>query len=101
MVNKSSSLKIEIFSYNTKLLCVVLFIGIIGMGINDAYAAVPLFDTYVADDPDDADNVLSNGDTVTITFDIPTNATGSGIISQAEINANFSQKINCRKASKN
>lgn len=61
----------------------------LGIGINDAFAAIPQFDTYVADDPDNGDEILSNGDTVTITFDIATNATAGGTISQAEINANF------------
>jgi len=67
----------------------VISLGVSGFAFEDAFAAVPLFDTYVADDPDNADNVFSNGDTVTITFDIATNATGNGVISQAEINANF------------
>ena len=50
---------------------------------------MPLFDTYVANDPDDGDIILSNGDTVTITFDSATNATNGGSMSLAEINANF------------
>jgi len=54
-----------------------------------AFAAVPTFTTYVADDPDDADNILSAGDTLTIIFSEATNATAGGTISQAEINANF------------
>jgi len=57
--------------------------------IQHAYAAIPQFVTYVADDPDDGDAVFSNGDTITITFDIATNATGGGVISKAEIDANF------------
>ncbi len=71
------------------VLAVIVSIGIIGTGLNEAYAVVPLFDTYVADDPDNGDIVFSNGDTITINFDSATNATGNGLISQAEINANF------------
>lgn len=65
----------------------------LSIGFNAAYAAVPQFDTYVADDPDNGDVVLSDGDTVTITFDIPTNATANGAISQAEIDANFTDGV--------
>jgi hypothetical protein len=68
---------------------VIASVTLLGIGCNDAYAVVPLFDTYVADDPDDGDIVFSNGDTLTITFDSPTNATGNGLISRVEINANF------------
>ena len=70
------------------LLIAIASIGAISMA-NNAYAAVPLFDTYVADDPDDGDTIFSDGDTLTITFSIATNATGGGSISQAEIDANF------------
>jgi hypothetical protein len=55
----------------------------------DAFAAEPEFTLFVADDPDDLDTILSNGDTLTITFSEATNATNSGVISQAELIANF------------
>lgn len=71
------------------VLAVIVSIGIIGTGLNEAHAVVPLFDTYVADDPDNGDIVFSNGDTITINFDSATNATGNGLISQPEIDANF------------
>ena len=71
------------------MISVIVSLALLGIGYNDAYAVVPLFDTYVADDPDNGDIVFSNGDTLTITFDSATNATGNGLISQAEINANF------------
>jgi len=67
-------------------------IGIISIGLlgfNNAYADVPNIDTFVADDPDDGDTVLSDGDTLTIIFSLPINATASGTITQAEIDANF------------
>jgi hypothetical protein len=65
----------------------------LSIGFNEAYAAVPQFDTYVADDPDNGDTVLSDGDTVTITFNIATNATGNGLITQGEIDANFTDGV--------
>ena len=67
-------------------------IGIITIGLlgtNNAFADIPNIDTFVADDPDDGDTVLSDGDTLTITFSLPINATASGTITQAEIDANF------------
>ncbi len=75
------------------LLMAIASITLLGIGYNEAYAAVPQFNTYVADDPDNLDLVYSNGDTVTITFDIATNATGGGVISQAEIDANFTDSV--------
>ncbi len=42
-----------------------------------------------ADDPDNGDKVLSTGDTLTFSFDFPTNATAGGSMTLAEINANF------------
>jgi len=80
---------LEITHDLTKLLLIaIVSIGILGI-TNDAYAAIPQFDTFVADDPDDADNTFSDGDTLTINFDIATNATGSGTMTQSEIDANF------------
>lgn len=67
----------------------LLAITIATLTPNLAFAAVPQFDTYVADDPDNGDEVFSNGDTLTITFNIATNATGNGSISKAEIDLNF------------
>ena len=54
-----------------------------------AFAANPTFSTFVADDPDDGDTVYSNDDTLTITFDIPTNVTAGGDASQSHIDGNF------------
>lgn len=55
----------------------------------EAFALEPEFSLFVADDPDDLDTILSNGDTLTITFSEATNATNNGVISRAEIIANF------------
>jgi len=74
------------------VLAIIASLVIFGLSEN-AHAVVPLFDTYVADDPDNGDIVFSNGDTLTITFDSATNATGSGLISEAEINANFTDGV--------
>jgi len=71
------------------IIAVSLTIILISIPVQQAFAAEPQFLTYLADDPDDADNFLSAGDTLTITFNEATNATGGGAISQAEINANF------------
>jgi len=69
---------------------IILFtIGVIPSLTQDAFAAEPQFSTFVADDPDDLDTILSNGDTLTITFSVATNATNNGAISRAEIIANF------------
>ena len=76
-------------SKNTILVMGILSLGIMGLSLPQAFADPPEFTAFVADDPDDADNVYSNGDTLTITFDQATNATGGGAISQGEINANF------------
>ncbi|KAF6243352.1 hypothetical protein C6988_03670 [Nitrosopumilus sp. b1] len=64
-------------------------LGIFSTLTDDAFAAVPQFDTFVAADPDNGDLVYSVGDTLTINFDIATNATGGGTMTTAEINANF------------
>ena len=79
---------------NRKFILIITIIVSLGLfGFNEAYAAVPQFSTYVADDPDNLDLVYSDGDTVTITFDIATNATGGGLISQAEIDLNFTDSV--------
>ena len=59
------------------LIVAILAFVAISMPLQQAYSAPPVLQTFVADDPDDADNVYSDGDTFTITFDIPTNQTGT------------------------
>ena len=76
-------------SKNTLLVLAIFSLGIMGFAMQNAFADPPEFTAFVADDPDNADTVYSNGDTLTITFDQATNATGGGAISQGEINANF------------
>jgi len=55
----------------------------------DAFAASPTITAYVANDPDDADAVFSAGDTITITTDIPTNATVAAVTDPLFVTANF------------
>ena len=76
-------------SKNTILVLAIFSLGTMGFAIQNAFADPPEFTAFVSDDPDNADGVYSNGDTLSITFDQATNATGGGAISQAEINANF------------
>ena len=71
------------------LTIILLGIGFIPYLTSDAFAAEPEFSSFVADDPDDLDAVLSNGDTLTITFSEATNATNNGAMTRAEIIANF------------
>ena len=69
---------------------VLLFsIGFVPYLTQEVFAAEPEFNAFVADDPDDLDTILSNGDTLTITFSEATNATNNGAISRNEIIANF------------
>jgi len=72
-----------------KFLLLIGTIVFFGFAIDEAFADIPNIDTFVADDPDDGDTVLSDGDTLTITFSLPINATAGGTITQAEIDANF------------
>lgn len=67
----------------------VLSIGAISSVMPDAYAANPTVTSFLANDPDDGDNVFSNGDTILIVFDIGTNATNGGTMTPTEFNANF------------
>lgn len=78
------------FEHKTTMLLLITIssIGAISM-VTNAFADIPNIDTFVAGDPDDGDTVLSDGDTLTITFSLPINATASGTITQAEIDANF------------
>jgi len=56
----------------------------------DAFAVIPTITTFVADDPDDLDAVLSVDDRLFINFSgAGTNATVGGTITNAEIIANF------------
>lgn len=71
-------------------LTVILFtLGFVPYLTSDAFGAEPEFSSFVADDPNDLDAVLSNGDTLTITFSEATNATNNGAMTRAEIIANF------------
>ncbi|BDQ30565.1 hypothetical protein NZNM25_07940 [Nitrosopumilus zosterae] len=71
-------------------LTVILFtLGFVPYLTSYAFAAEPEFSSFVADDPDDLDAILSNGDTLTITFSEATNATNNGAMTRAEIIANF------------
>lgn len=54
----------------------------------DAFAASGISNA-TANDPDDADAVYSVDDTIIIAFPAPTNATGSGTMSNTEFRANF------------
>jgi len=74
---------------SVKFLIVIATLAVFGFAIDEAFADIPNIDTFVADDPDNGDTVLSDGDTLTITFSLPINATASGAITQAEIDANF------------
>ena len=76
-------------SKNALLVLTIFSLGAMSFAAQNAFADPPEFTVFVADDPDNADRVYSNGDTLTITFDQVTNATGGGVISQGEINANF------------
>jgi len=73
----------------SSFMIILFMIGFAPNLTQEAFAVEPQFSTFVADDPDDLDVILSNGDTLTITFDIATNATSSGAISQSELEANF------------
>lgn len=67
---------------NSILIISILAISFLGLGLNEAFAVRPDIQTFVA-----SDSVYSDGDTLTITFDIATNQTGAA--SQANINGNF------------
>jgi len=80
--------------FNSKNSTIVFFMILFSITLmpyltQDAFAAEPAFSLFVADDPDDGDTILSNGDTLTITFSEATNATNNGAISRAEMIANF------------
>jgi uncharacterized repeat protein (TIGR01451 family) len=53
----------------------------------------PSIASITADDPDNGDNVLSNGDTLTILFDIPTNAPLAGNTAQINGLLNFAHPL--------
>lgn len=56
----------------------------------DVFAAPPpSFSTAIANDPDDLDTVYSAGDTITITFSGPTNATAGNTMDNAAVIGNF------------
>ena len=64
------------------LIVAIAAISLLGLGLNEAFAVRPDIQSFVA-----SDSVYSNGDTLTINFDIPTNQTGAA--TQANINGNF------------
>ena len=69
---------------------VILFtLGFAPYLTQNVFAAEPAFSSFVADDPDDLDAILSNGDTLIITFSEATNATNNGAMTRSEIIANF------------
>lgn len=57
--------------------------------IQDVFADQATLQSWVANDPDDEDATYSVGDTLTITFDVNTNATNGGTATDTEIKANF------------
>jgi len=82
---------VKVFSIS-KLLgltVILLTFGLFPYLTSDVFAAEPEFSSFVADDPNDLDAILSNGDTLTITFSEATNATNNGAMTRAEIIANF------------
>jgi len=81
-LNKSKS-SISLFIF-----VVVLFtIGFAPYLTQEAFADQPTIDGFIVDDPDDGDTSYSVGDTITITFDVPTNQTG--VVTDANIFGNF------------
>jgi len=83
-LNKSRS-SISLFTF-----VVVLFtIGFAPYLTQDAYAVFSPLTSAVANDPNDADTVYSVGDTIAITFPVPTNSSASGTMSNTEFRANF------------
>jgi len=78
------------FVWLSAFVAILFTIGFVSYLTQEAFAVgEPAFSLFVANDPDDGDTVLSNGDTLTITFSEATNATNNGAISRAEIIANF------------
>jgi len=68
----------------------VLFaIGIVPYLTQDVFAASPTITAYIGNDPDDGDTVYGAGDTLTITTDIPTNATVGAVTNAAFVTGNF------------
>jgi len=73
----------------TAVTLIIFTLGFVPYVSQDVFASEPAFSSFVADDPDDLDAVLSNGDTLIITFSEATNATNSGTMTQTELTANF------------
>ena len=73
--------------YQRFFLIGIIVIGL--LGTNNAFGALGI-STAVANDPDDADAVYSVGDTITITFPAPVNASfADGTMTNTEFRANF------------
>ena len=62
----------------------------------EVFAAQPTITGYIANDPDDGDTTYGAGDTITITTDIPTNATIAviGDTNEAFVTGNFTFAVN-------
>ncbi|MBA4718795.1 MAG: hypothetical protein HRO68_06775 [Nitrosopumilus sp.] len=66
-----------------------LMIGTTGALTGDFGQTAPVLTTALANDPDNGDTVISDGDTVIFTFTNPTNSTVSGTMTAAEVTGNF------------
>ena len=67
------------FVWLSAFVAILFTIGFAPNLTQEAFAVgEPAFSLFVADDPDDGDTILSNGDTLTITFSEATNATNNG-----------------------
>ena len=75
------------------LLFLVTTLSITSILTDYAFADSPILSSYVANDPDDADTVYSDGDTLTITFNIPTNQSGTATSANILGNFTFSQPL--------
>lgn len=75
------------------LLFVIVTVSATSILTDYAFAISPQISTYVGNDPDDGDNVYSDGDTLTITFNIPTNQSGTATSANILGNFTFSQPL--------
>ena len=80
------------FSKSLGIFTLMIFLftlSIIPRLVSDVFADTLDISSWVANDPDDADAIYSDGDTLTLTFSANTNATNGGTMTDAEIKANF------------
>ena len=75
------------------LLFIIVTVSTASMLTDYAFAISPQISSYVANDPDDADDSYSDGDTLTITFSIPTNQSGTATSANILGNFTFSQPV--------